>query len=242
MPTVRIAALGDLHVRDAPSEEFRRLFAHLSEKADVLVLCGDLTDRGLIREAEALVEALAACRIPVVGVLGNHDYESGQQEEIARILGRSGMAVLDGETFEAHGVGFAGVKGFGGGFDKCMLQPWGEQIIKQFVQEAVGEAMRLESALVRLRSEQRTRRNIAVLHYAPIHRTVEGEPMEIIPFLGSSRLVDPIERFEVAAVFHAHAHYGSLEGATPRGTPVYNVSLPMLRRAHDEQSYVLIEV
>jgi Icc-related predicted phosphoesterase len=242
MPLVRIAALGDLHVRDAPSEEFRRLFVELSEKADVLVLCGDLTDRGLVREAEALTEALAACRIPVVGVLGNHDYDGGEHEEIVRLLGRSGMAVLDGEPFEVHGVGFAGVKGFAGGFDNCMLQPWGEQMIKHFVQESVAEAMRLESALVRLQSEVRTRRNIAVLHYAPIHRTVEGEPVEIIPFLGSSRLVDPIDRFEVAAVFHAHAHHGTPEGATPRGTPVYNVSLPVLRRADDKQSYVLLEV
>lgn len=239
---VRIAALGDLHVRDSPNEELRRLFAELSARADVLVLCGDLTDRGLGREAEALAEMLAACRIPLVGVLGNHDYESGQQEEIVRLLTRSGMAVLDGESFEAHGVGFAGVKGFAGGFDNCMLQPWGEPIVKQFVQETVGDAMRLEGALVRLRSEARTRRNVVVLHYAPIHRTVDGERTEIVPFLGSSRLVDPIDRFEVAAVFHAHAHHGSLQGATPRGTPVYNVSLPVLRRAHDEQPYVLIEI
>jgi len=239
---VRIAALGDLHIRDSAGAEFRRLFADVSEKADILVLCGDLTDHGLLQEAEALVEALAACRIPVVGVLGNHDWESGQQEEIANLLSRSRVAVLDGEPFEVHGVGFAGVKGYAGGFGNCVLQPWGEQITKQFVQETLREVLRLESALVRLQTELGSRRNVAVLHYAPIHRTVEGEPPEIIPFLGSSRLVEPIDRLGVSAVLHAHAHHGTREGRTPGGIPVYNVSLPVLRRSHDEQSYIVIEV
>jgi Icc-related predicted phosphoesterase len=241
MTRVRIAAFGDLHVRDS-GEEYRRVFAEVSGGANVLVLCGDLTDRGLPREAEVLAEILASCSIPVVGVLGNHDYESGQQEEVARILSRSGMAVLDGEPFEVLGVGFAGVKGFAGGFDDRMLQPWGESITKQFVQETLHESTRLESAMVRLRSEGESNRNVAVLHYAPIRRTVEGEPAEIIPFLGSSRLVDPIDRLGAAAVLHAHAHHGSPEGTTPRGIPVYNVSLPVLRREQNAPSYRLIEV
>jgi Icc-related predicted phosphoesterase len=242
MTRVRIAALGDLHIRDVPSGEFRRLFAGLSEEADILVLCGDLTEHGLLPEAEALAETLVACRIPVVGVLGNHDYENGQQAEVAAVLNRSGMAVLDGEPFEVLGVGFAGVKGFAGGFEDCLLQPWGEPITKQFVQETLREAARLERALVGLRSTPGTERTVAVLHYAPIHRTVEGEASELIPFLGSSRLVDPIDRVGPAAVLHAHAHHGSPEGRTPRGIPVYNVSLPVLRRGYREQSFRLIEV
>ncbi len=241
-PKLRIAAVGDLHVRETPSDLIRQLVSDLADAADVLVLCGDLTDRGLPREADALAEALAAHHFPIVAVLGNHDYESGHQEEVARILTHAGVTMLQDGPCDLRGVGFAGVKGFAGGFDGNMLQPWGEEIIKQFVQEAVTEAMHLEGALARLRAEQRATRMVAAFHYSPIRRTVEGERVEIIPFLGSSRLADPLDRFGVAAVFHAHAHYGSMEGRTPGGIPVYNVSLPVLRQTHGEQPYMLIEL
>jgi len=239
---VRIAAIGDLHVGEAPGEDLRQLFTEVTERADVLILCGDLTDRGLPREADAVADALAACRIPVVAVLGNHDCEAGRQEEIKQILARRDVMVLDGEPREARGVGFAGTKGFGGGFGSHVVQPWGEDAVKQFVQEAVAEAIRLESALARLKSQPTVGRIVVALHYAPVHQTVNGESPEIIPFLGCSRLVDPIDRFGAAAVFHGHAHHGSPEGRTPRGIPVYNVSLPVLRRAHPDRPYALLEV
>jgi uncharacterized protein len=239
---MRIAALGDLHVRESATEAFGQLFSGLHEHADVVVLSGDLTDRGQPREAEALAEALAVCRVPVLGVLGNHDCDSGQEAEIRRILAHGGLRMLDTEPRVIDGVGFAGVKGFAGGFDSHILQPWGEEIVKRFVQETVNEALHLEGALARLQTEHGIERSVAVLHYAPIRRTVEGEPPEIIPFLGSSRLVDSVDRFRVVAVIHAHAHHGSLEGTTPKGTPVYNVSLPVLRRANAEAAFKTIEI
>lgn len=239
---VRVAALGDLHAGESPSEVLRQLFADLNDKADVVVLCGDVTDHGLPREAEATVEALAPCRRPIVAVLGNHDCEGDRQGEITQILSRRGVIVLDGEPREVAGVSFAGTKGFAGGFGHHVLQPWGEVAVKQFVQQAVEEAMRLESALARLKTAPATGRVVVVLHYAPIRQTVDGESPEIIPFLGSSRLVDPIDRFGAAAVFHGHAHHGSPEGRTPGGIPVYNVSLPLLRRLHPDRPYAIVEL
>jgi Icc-related predicted phosphoesterase len=167
-------------------------------------------------------------RIPTIAVLGNHDYESGKPEDVREPLCDAGVKVLDGGACELLGVGFAGVKGFCGGFGRGTLGAWGERAIKSFVQESLDEAMKLESALARLR----TRRKVAVLHYSPIQATVEGEPPEIYPFLGTSRLEGPLNRYPVDAVFHGHAHRGSPEGRTVGGTPVYNVALPLLRRSN----------
>jgi Icc-related predicted phosphoesterase len=239
---VRIAALGDLHIRDAVPEPLRRAFTEVNDRADVLVLCGDLTDHGFLKEAEALAEALAACRIPKIAVLGNHDYESSPPDEITKILGRAGLMVFATEPWVLDGVGFVGAKGFAGGFGRHALQPWGEHAVKQFVQDAVNEGVILERALHRLKSEDGVERAVAVLHYAPIRETVEGEPLEVFPFLGSSRLVDPLDRFGVAAILHAHAHHGAPEGRTPQGIPVYNVSLPVLRAVRPDQNYRVIEV
>jgi Icc-related predicted phosphoesterase len=169
--------------------------------------------------------------IPVVAVLGNHDYESGEQDEVRKILADAGVHMLDGDSVEILGVGFAGVKGFAGGFGRGALGPWGEPVIKQFVQEALHEAMKLESALAKLR----TTRRIALLHYSPIAGTVAGEPAEIFPFLGSSRLEEPLLRYPVDAVFHGHAHRGTLESKTVNGVPVYNVARPLLLRSYPEQ-------
>jgi Icc-related predicted phosphoesterase len=147
--------------------------------------------------------------------------------------------VLDGEATEVHGVGFAGVKGFGGGFGRGALGPWGEPVIKQFVQEAIDEALKLESALARLR----THRRVAILHYSPVRSTVEGEPPEIFPYLGSSRLEEPINRYRVSAVFHGHAHRGAAEGRTASGVPVYNVAMPLLARLNpDRPPYLIVEL
>jgi Icc-related predicted phosphoesterase len=131
------------------------------------------------------------------------------------------------------------VKGFGGGFGKRALGPWGETIIKQFVHEAVDEALKIEAALARLR----TQHLIALLHYAPIVQTVEGEPLEIYPFLGSSRLEEPIGRYPVSLVVHGHAHRGQPEGMTKSGVPVYNVSMPLLARLFaDKPAFRVFEV
>ena len=237
---VRIAAIGDIHVSRHSQGAFQPLFTHISGNADVLVLCGDFTDYGLPEEARVLARELtAAVKVPVVAVLGNHDYEAGKQNEIREILLDAGVTVLDGEAAEIEGVGFAGVKGFAGGFGRGSLGPWGEQVIKRFVQEAVDEAMKLETALARLRTEQR----VALLHYAPIRGTVEGEPPEIFPYLGSGRLEEPINRYRVTAVFHGHAHRGTPEGRTSTGIPVYNVAMPLLTRINpDRLPYLVVNL
>jgi Icc-related predicted phosphoesterase len=237
---VRIAAIGDIHVSRHSQGAFQPLFTHISSNADVLVLCGDFTDYGLPEEARVLARELtAAIKVPVVAVLGNHDYEAGKQNEIREILMDAGVTVLDGEAAEIEGVGFAGVKGFAGGFGRGSLGPWGEHVIKRFVQEAVDEAMKLETALARLRTEQR----VALLHYAPIRGTVEGEPPEIFPYLGSGRLEEPINRYRVTAVFHGHAHRGTPEGRTSTGIPVYNVAMPLLTRINpDRLPYLVVNL
>ncbi|MDB5545649.1 MAG: metallophosphoesterase [Hyphomicrobiales bacterium] len=216
-----VAALGDLHVRETSVAPYRELFAEISKVAQVLVLTGDLTDLGKVREAEILAEDLKACSIPVLAVLGNHDYESDQVEEVKAVLRKAGVTILDGDACEIEGVGFVGLKGFPGGFGSRMLGSFGEPAIKQFVAESTREAMRLENAMRGVRKG----RTFVVLHYAPIEATVEGEPKEIYAFLGSSRLAETIDRFEVSAVVHGHAHRGAYEGRTPRGAPVYNVAM-----------------
>lgn len=210
---------------------YKPLFTQVEGKADVLLLCGDLTDYGLEEEAHVLAKELAVVKIPILAVLGNHDYESGHQAKVTEILCEAGVRVLDGDSHVIHGVGFAGVKGFAGGFGRGTLGPWGEGAIKTFVKEALDEALKLESALARLRTEKR----VALLHYAPIRATVAGEPEEIFAFLGCSRLEEPLERYPVTAAFHGHAHRGALSGQTRVGTPVYNVALPLLRRELDAE-------
>ncbi|HEX6158830.1 MAG TPA: metallophosphoesterase, partial [Thermoanaerobaculia bacterium] len=215
--TLRIAAVADIHVKKTSAGAMQPLFAQVTESADVLLLCGDLTDYGTVEEAKILgKEITSALRIPAIAVLGNHDFESNQEKEVVQILSDSGVVVLDGDSYELHGVGFAGVKGFGGGFGRRALGAWGEQIIKQFVHEAINESLKLEAALARLRTPQK----IGVLHYSPIQATVHGEPPEIVAFLGSSRLEEPLDRYRVNAVFHGHAHRGAPEGRTKSGAPV----------------------
>ncbi len=230
--TVRVAAVGDIHLGgkglDPPLQV---LFNHVVDEADILALCGDLTDRGDPEEARQMAKALATVSLPIVAVLGNHDYECGKVSEITRILCDAGVKLLDGDAYEVLGVGFAGVKGFAGGFGRGALGPWGEPLIKQFVREAVDEALKLETALSRLRSE----RKVALLHYSPIADTVVGEPLEIYPYLGSSRLEEPLTRYPVDVVFHGHAHHGAVEGRTRGDVPVYNVSTMLLQRTYPQR-------
>jgi Icc-related predicted phosphoesterase len=217
---MRVAAMGDLHVREDNESSYRELFGEISREADVLVLAGDLTDLGKPKEAELLAQDLKACSIPVIGVLGNHDYECGAHEEVTHILRDAGMRVLDGQSCEIDGVGFVGVKGFAGGFGRRMLGSFGEPAIKQFVGEAMNETLRLENAMRQVKAK----RSVVILHYAPVTDTIESEPLEIYPFLGSSRLAETIDRFKVSAIVHGHAHRGRYEGRTPGGQPVYNVA------------------
>jgi Icc-related predicted phosphoesterase len=233
---LRIACIGDLHVKDDQTSSYRELFAAAAQDAQTLVLCGDLTDTGKPREAELLAQEVKACTIPVVGVLGNHDYESDQHEIVRDTLKAAGMHLLDGDFFELDGVAFVGVKGFVGGFGRRMLGSFGEPTIKAFVAETVNEAMRLENAMRSVKSE----RAVVVLHYAPIAETVEGEPLEIYPFLGCSRLAETIDRFKVSAVVHGHAHRGCYEGKTPGGAPVYNVAIQIPKPSG--RPYALLEV
>jgi Icc-related predicted phosphoesterase len=236
---VRIAAVGDLHYgRAVAPGTLQPLFAQITEAADILVLPGDLTDYGLPEEARALTRELQPLRIPAVAVLGNHDVESNQQDELRKIFLDAGIVILDGETTEIHGIGFAGVKGFAGGFGRGALGPWGEETMKRFVRECLDEALKLESALARLRTE----RVMAILHYAPIEETVVGEPREIYPFLGCSRLEEPLIRFPVSAVFHGHAHHGRPEGRTRTGVPVFNVSMSLMRELSPDRPFRLLEV
>jgi Icc-related predicted phosphoesterase len=207
------------------------LLAPVNDEADILLLCGDLTDYGLPEEAEVLVGELKSIKIPIIAVLGNHDYESNRQSDVMRILTEAGVKVLDGEAYEIDGTGIAGAKGFSGGFGRGTLGAWGEGATKRYVQEAIDEAMKFEGALARLR----TPRRIGLLHYSPIKGTVEGEPLEIFPFLGTSRLEEPLNRHPVNMVFHGHAHHGCLEGRTSGGVPVYNVAMPLLTQKFPER-------
>jgi len=236
---LRFAAVGDIHCTKESAGTLRGFFAQASEAADALLLCGDLTDYGLPEEAKVLVDELSAASVPVIAVLGNHDYESGTPEAVREALVAAGVKVLDGEAVEVLGVGIAGGKGFCGGFGRGSLGGWGEPAIKAFVHEAIQEAMKLESALAKLRTPQR----LAVLHYSPIVGTVQGEPVEIFPFLGSSRLEDPLVRYPVHAVVHGHAHRGTPEGHTVNGIPVYNVARPLLQRTYpDRPPFRVLEV
>lgn len=236
---MRIAALADLHCNKTSHDWMRPLIIQIAQSADVLLLCGDLIDYGLPEEAMVLAKEISSLKIPVLAVLGNHEFESGKANEVKRIISDAGAIVLDGDAREVGGVGFAGVKGFGGGFGERALGPWGEETVKRFVHEAIDEALKLESALARLRSEQR----IVLLHYSPIQATVVGEPAEIFPFLGSSRLEEPLNRYPVTAVFHGHAHHGAPEGRTKNGVPVYNVAMKLLQHVFpDRPGFRLMEI
>lgn len=239
---VRIAAMGDIHVCDSDGGKWASCFQKLSEEADVLLICGDLTDTGDESEAQILAGELKACRVPVVAVLGNHDYEKSRHKLIRQVMLDANVHILDGEAVVIKGIGFAGVKGFGGGFDRYMLSMFGEGAMKAFVQEAVDEALHLDRALAKLEKEHGNIPKVAVMHYAPIKDTVVGEPEVIYPFLGSSRLAEPLDRRQVVAAFHGHAHAGVLEGTTAEGIRIFNVAMPILERNGYHCGYYIFEV
>lgn len=239
----RIAAVGDIHVKESDKGKWQDYFKEVSRQADVLLICGDLTDTGDESEAQVLSEELRACTIPVVSVLGNHDFEKGRHKLIRQIVQKENIHVLDGEAVVIADIGFAGVKGFGGGFDNHMLSMFGEGAMKAFVQEAVDEALRLDRALARLDADhEHVTKKVAIMHYSPISETVMGEPEAIFPFLGCSRLSEPLNRRQVIAAFHGHAHIGTFEGKTSSGVRVFNVSKPILAKVGYKYPFYLFEM
>ncbi len=235
---MRVAAAADIHAREGDAGRLHALVRDVAQDADVLVLGGDLTDLGRLEQAEVLLEAFDDCSIPVIATLGNHDYESGNAEEISRLLAESRVHLLDRSSVVIDGVGFSGVKGFGGGFDGTLINSFGEGIFKAFVSEGILESEALKNELRKLGTERR----VAVLHYAPIRETVEGEPPEIYAFLGTSRLGAALDEGGAAVAFHGHAHNGAFKGETPGGVPVFNVSLPVLEQEGLEKPYHVVEV
>lgn len=235
---VRVALVGDLHTRvDRPGRVERHLRG-VDGEAEILLLAGDLTDHGAPEEAALAAEELADLHIPKVAVLGNHDHEAGKAAEVSRALVHGGIHVLDGDVFVFEKrLGIAGVKGFCGGFDEATLEPWGEEVLKRFALEAVTEALKLESALARVRG---LKKRIALLHYSPVRSTIEGENLEIAPFLGCSRLVEPIDKFGATFAAHGHAHRGQVTGKTPRGITVYNTAMELLRERLG-RTYLVVE-
>lgn len=242
---LRIASISDIHVRETSRDAYQAMFAEMSEKSDILLLCGDLTDLGLLSEAEILVKELGSYTKPKVAVLGNHDYESGKQDEIVRLLQTNNTTVVHGTDFifekDGKKYGFTGVKGFGGGFRPSMWGRFGEPEQKAFYDAVAGETQQLENGLNRLMRTADLEKMFVLLHFAPIRETLHGELAELYAFLGSSRLEEVIERYPVAAVFHGHAHFGYPKGKTDKGIPVYNVALPVLQRANQKQPYALVE-
>jgi uncharacterized protein len=234
---VKIVSLGDVHCRVDTTDLMEKLIGELDHNFDALVLAGDLTDNGLVEEAEVLVQQLKSYPMPVITILGNHDHESGQAEQIAAVMRSAGTKYLDGTVVEVGNVGFVGTKGFCGGFDENMIQPFGEAALKSFIRTSIDEVLNLESALLKL---QDCEHKVAVLHYAPIKTTLIGEPPELFPFLGTSRLAEAIDRRGVDVIIHGHAHHGSPYGRTPGNIPVYNVSR-FVQMEHAGKPYCVLE-
>jgi Icc-related predicted phosphoesterase len=235
---MRIAATADLHFTSQRYPQFHEQLGRVRDESDVLVIAGDLTNYGQIAEMEELLNLLVRVRVPTIAVLGNHDYESGAQASLMKMMTEEGIKVLDGTAYERDGVGFAGAKGFPGGFGRGALTAFGEPEVKAFVQAAIDESLKLERAMSQLRSAKR----VVVIHYAPVSDTVEGEPPEIFPYLGSSRLAEVIDRHGANLVLHGHAHHGKADGKTTAGVPVHNVAVQLLQADNPNNLYRVFDV
>ncbi|HWC15806.1 MAG TPA: metallophosphoesterase, partial [Terriglobales bacterium] len=235
---MRIAALADLHFSPQSYDRIREPMTRVRDEADLLIIAGDITNLGKPEEMESMLASFMRLRIPIVAVLGNHDYESGKQAELAKMMVAEGVKLLDGSGYERDSIGFAGTKGFLGGFGRGVLTAFGEPEVKAFVQSAIDETLKLERALSMLRTEKR----IVVTHYAPIAETVKGEPEQIYPYLGSGRLSEVIDRHQAILAVHGHAHHGNLEGKTTGGVPVYNVAMHLLMARTPPSPYRLFDV
>lgn len=238
----RIAAVADIHVKSTDKGIWMQYFKEISKRADIFLIGGDLTYTGDEAEAAVLSEELKHCNIPVVVVLGNHDHEKGRSKLIRHTIQNENVHVLEGEAIVLGNIGIAGIKGFGGGFDNHMLSLFGEEAMKSFVKEAVNEALSLDRALKRLDQEHEGVKKIVLMHYSPTRSTIEGEPEQVFPFLGCSRLEEPLNRYKIAAVFHGHAHRGHTEGVTHNGVKVYNVAWPILQKAGFEVPVFILEI
>jgi Icc-related predicted phosphoesterase len=235
---MRIAATADLHFTPQRWGPLREEMDKVRDEADVLIVAGDLTNYGRPDEMEPLLNVLVRLRVPVIAVLGNHDYESEKQDELSKMMVEAGIKVLDGSAYERDGVGFAGAKGFVGGFGRGLLTGFGEPEVKAFVRAGIDEAVKLERAMSQLRTSKR----VVVLHYSPIAGTVEGEAPEIYPFLGSSRLAEVVDRHGADLVVHGHAHNGKPDGSTTAGIPVHNVAITLLQARTPPAAYRVFEV
>ena len=235
---MRIAATADLHFSPSNQAVLRDQLSRVREEADVLVLAGDLTNYGQPSEMEPLLNALVRIRVPTVAVLGNHDYESGREQELMQMMSAAGIKILDGSAYERDGIGFAGTKGFVGGFGRGVLTAFGESEIKAFVRASIDEALKLERGI----SQLRTTKRVVVLHYSPIADTVRGEIPEIMPFLGTSRLAEVIDRHGADLVVHGHAHNGTLDGRTIAGIPVHNVAITLLQRQQTPAAFRVFDL
>jgi Icc-related predicted phosphoesterase len=235
---MRIAAVADVHFAEENRVTDIRHFSAVNELADVLVIAGDFTNHGMPGEMRVSLSVLEHIRIPIIAVLGNHDHESGHQDELAGMLRVASIHLLDGHCFEVGDIGFAGTKGFCGGFTPYELMPFGEEGIKTFVEVAEREAVKLDFGLAQLH----TRVKVAITHYAPIKETVIGEPEPIFPFLGSSRLERPLNLHSPALALHGHAHHGSFTAKTQSGITVCNVALPVLRERGEKYPFSIFNL
>lgn len=235
---MRIAATADLHFSPQSYAKLKEQFERVRDEADVLVLAGDLTNYGQPDEMEPLINVLLRLRLPTIVVLGNHDYESGKEDELRRMMVGAGIKVLDGSAYERDGVGFAGTKGFIGGYGRGVLTAFGEREVKEFVRASIDEALKLERAM----SQLRTKKRVVVLHYSPILETVQGEAPEIFPFMGTSRLAEVVDRHGADLVVHGHAHNGKLAGRTPTGVTVHNVAISLLQAQQPSSVYRIFDL
>ena len=230
---IRVAAIGDVHFAADAAGTLKPCWDEVHEDADVLLLAGDLTRLGTPDEARVLVEELGGVRVPMVAVLGNHDYHSDQEKQVVEVLEDAGIRVLEGEaaTVDLPGgerLGVAGVKGFGTGFAGASASDFGEPEIKAFVRHGRVAGEQLREAL----GDLDTRHKVALMHYAPVPDTLRGERLEIHPFLGSYFLGEAVDDGGADLAIHGHAHAGVEKGTTPGGVHVRNVAQAVIRSAY----------
>jgi Icc-related predicted phosphoesterase len=235
---MRLAAVADIHLSAENHERDVHHFLPVNDLADALVIAGDFTNHGMPEEMRGVLAVLEHIRIPIIAVLGNHDHESGHQDELAGMLRVSGVHLLDGHCFEIDGIGFAGTKGFCGGFAPYELMPFGEQGIKTFVEIAEREAIKLDYGL----AQSNAAKKITITHYSPIKETIVGEPEPIFPFLGSSRLERVLTTHKPVLALHGHAHKGTFSADTSAGVRVCNVALPILRQRGEKHPFAIFEL
>jgi Icc-related predicted phosphoesterase len=230
---IRIAAVGDVHMDEDVVGRFRPALEHLPNHADVLLLAGDLTRHGTAAEARCVAAEFGGLPVPVVTVLGNHDYHCDEVPQLVRILEDAGITVLEGNGVvldcpDGRRLGIAGTKGFGGGFAGRCASEFGEPEMKDFIRTTMKSADRLAATLRSLDCDLR----VALTHYSPVEDTLAGEPLEIYPFLGSYLLGEAIDSAPTALAIHGHAHKGTERGTTPGGVRVRNVAHPVIRHAY----------